>query len=103
MRVIAKKILLEFINKNNEAEQAILSWHNEMISNNFNTPNELKEKYKSASLIGDKRVIFNINGNKYRLIVEIEYKLKIVFIIWLGSHKEYDKIDVKEIKYANTN
>lgn len=61
----------------------------------------MKLKYKNASTISSKRVVFNIKGNEYRLIVDIEYKMKIVFVVWLGTHKEYDKINAKEVKYES--
>lgn len=63
--------------------------------------NELKAKYRNASIINSKRVVFNIKGNEYRLVVDIEYKLKIVFIVWFGTHKEYDTIDAKTISYED--
>jgi mRNA interferase HigB len=56
----------------------------------------------NASVIGDKRVVFNIHGNKYRLIVDIEYRLQIIFIVWVGRHKEYDNINAKTITYVKT-
>jgi len=63
--------------------------------------NELKAKYSNAGIISSKRIVFNIKGNDYRLIVDVEYKLKIVFIVWFGTHKEYDKIDAKKVNYEN--
>ena len=63
----------------------------------------MKALYKNASIISGKRVVFNIKGNDYRLIVDIEYNLKIIFIVWIGTHKEYDKINVKKISYDKTN
>jgi len=66
-------------------------------------PQELKQQFKSASIISNKRVVFNINGNKFRLIVDIEFRLKIVFIVWFGTHNEYDLIDVKTIEYVKSN
>lgn len=60
---------------------------------------DLKSKYGNASIINSKRVVFNIKGNDYRLLVDIEYSLKMVFVVWFGTHKEYDRIDVKEMKY----
>lgn len=58
-------------------------------------------KYKNASIISSKRVVFNIKGNEYCLIVDIEYKMKIVFVVWFGTHKEYDKVDAKEVNYES--
>lgn len=60
----------------------------------------VKARYRSASILDNKRVIFNINGNNYRLIVDIEFRLKIIFVVWFGSHTEYDKINANAIKYA---
>jgi len=60
---------------------------------------ELKANYRSASIMNSKRVVFNIKGNEYRLIVDIEYRLKIVFIAWIGTHSQYDKINVKTVSY----
>ena len=81
----------------------MLSWYEEGNTAEWSSPNELKEQYRNASILTDKRVVFNIHGNSYRLIVDIEYRLKIIFIIWFGTHKEYDKIDAKKISYVKTN
>ena len=103
MRVIAIKTLKDYINEFHQAEQALLSWHEEVVSALWPTPNELKAQYKNASVLSERRVVFNIHGNSYRLIVDIEYRLKIVFVVWFGSHKEYDKINAKTISYVKTN
>ena len=103
MRVIATKTLKDFINEFHQAEQALLSWHEEVVSAVWDSPNELKAQYKSASILSDKRVVFNIHGNSYRLIVDIEYRLKIVFVVWFGTHKQYDKINAKTVSYVKTN
>lgn len=85
------------------AEQALLSWYEEAEAATWQNPNQLKEQYKNASIINDKRVVFNIHGNSFRLIVDIEYQLKIVFIVWFGTHQQYDKIDAKKISYGKAN
>ncbi|HET6252803.1 MAG TPA: type II toxin-antitoxin system HigB family toxin [Puia sp.] len=103
MRVIAVKTLKEFWKAFPDAEQAILTWYDEVEAAQWNSPNELKRQYCNASILTEKRVIFNIHGNSYRLIVDIEYRLKIVFIVWFGTHKQYDKIDVKKVSYVKTN
>jgi len=69
----------------------------------WNNAAELKARYRSASVLNNKRVVFNIHGNTYRLIVGIEYRLKIVFVVWFGTHKQYDKIDTKTISYVKAN
>lgn len=99
MRIIAEKTLVSMSENYSDISGQIQAWIAEVEKDKFNSPNELKEKYKNASIINQKRVVFNIKGNDYRLIVDIEYKLKIVFIIWLGTHKEYDRIDVANISY----
>lgn len=102
MRVIAIKTLKKYWEKFPHAKQALLSWYEEADTANWKHPNELKAQYHSVSVINNKRVVFNIHGNSYRLIVDIEYKLKIVFIVWFGSHKDYEMINVKKVKYVKT-
>jgi len=103
MRVIAVKTLKDYADGFHQATQPLLSWYEEASTAQWSNPNELKAQYKNASVINDKRVIFNIHGNSYRLIVDIEYKLKIVFIVWFGTHKQYDKINAKTISYVKAN
>lgn len=103
MRGIATKTLKSYWGKFPQAKQSLLSWHEEAANAVWNNADELKSQYKNASIITDKRVVFNINGNAYRLIVDIEYRLKIVFIVWFGTHKMYDKINVGKIGYAEAN
>lgn len=103
MRVISVKTIKDWIKEFPIAEQALLSWYEEADIATWKNPNELKNQYHNASILNTKRVVFNIHGNNFRLIVDIEYRLKIVFIVWFGTHKEYDKIDVKKISYVKTN
>jgi mRNA interferase HigB len=102
MRVIAIKTLKAYLEEYPDAKGALLAWHDEVCNADWNTPNELKDQFGKASILNNKRVVFNIHGNTYRLVVDIEYKLKIVFVIWFGTHKAYDKIDAKTISYAKT-
>jgi len=97
MRIISKKTLKDFYeqSKYSDSKNALESWHKEVLKLDWNNPNEIKEMYCNASIIGDTKVIFNIAGNKYRLIVTINYHAKIVFIKFLGTHKQYDKIDIE--------
>ncbi|TFF35914.1 type II toxin-antitoxin system HigB family toxin [Mucilaginibacter psychrotolerans] len=103
MRVIAIKTLKDYITEFPQAEQALLSWHEEVAAASWDNPNELKAQYRNASVLNEKRLVFNIHGNSYRLIVDIEYRLKIVFVVWFGTHKQYDKINAKTVSYAKTN
>ncbi len=103
MRIIKEKTLSEYCRqvKYKQAEEALRAWIYEVKYSVWNNPNELKAKYRNASIINSKRVVFNIKGNEYRLIADVEFKLKIVFIVWFGTHVEYDKIDAKKIRYEN--
>lgn len=103
MRIIAVKTLKDYWEKFPQAEQALLSWYEETEAANWGNPNDLKAQYRNASILTDKRVVFNIHGNSYRLIVDIEYRLKIVFIVWFGTHPQYDKIDAKKVSYGKAN
>ena len=99
MRVIAMQTLKKFFSKHKNAKQQLLAWYAEMIQGEWKNHNELKKQFRNASVINTKRVVFNIHGNDYRLIVDFEYKWQLIFIIWIGMHKQYDKIDIKAINY----
>jgi mRNA interferase HigB len=107
MRVIARKTLKRFVDslkgsKDQKAVKSALdSWFQEVRQANWKNPAEVVKSYANASIVGSDRVVFNIKGNDYRLVVAIHYRLQIVFIKWLGSHPEYDKIDVKTVNYGN--
>jgi mRNA interferase HigB len=103
MRVIAVKTLKDYVSEFHQAEQALFSWYDEAVSAEWNNAAKLKSQYRNASILNNKRVVFNIHGNSYRLIVDIEYRLKIVFVVWFGTHKQYDNIDAKTISYVKTN
>src|SRR5471030_1848916 len=103
MRVIAVRTLKEYVAEFPQAEQALLSWHEEAVAALWSSPNELKAQYRNASILSEKRVVFNIHGNSYRLIVDIEYRLKIVFVVWFGTYKQYDNINAKTISYVKAN
>lgn len=100
LRPSAVKKLKEHWTSYPQAEQALLAWYEEAEAAQWNSPNELKQQYRNASILTDKRVVFNIHGNSYRLIVDIEYRLKIVFVVWFGTHKQYGKIDAKKVSYV---
>lgn len=97
MRVIAKRALREFWEQHPDSEQQLLAWYREASKADWNSPNEIKAQYTSASILKQSRVVFNICGNKYRLIVEINFPRKWVFIRFIGTHKEYDEIDTNNI------
>lgn len=76
--------------------QTLSAWYEEAQAAVWDHPNELKLQYRNASVLSDKRVVFNIHGNSFRLIVDIEHRLKIVLVVWFGTHEQYDKIDAKK-------
>ncbi len=103
MRVISVKTIKLFSQRNKTALQPLLSWYQEIRKAAWSNHNELKAQFSNASIITNKRVFFNIHGNYYRLIVDIEYRLGIVFVVWIGSHKDYDRIDSKTVTYVKAN
>ena len=97
MRIIAKRPLRQFWERHANAEEPLLAWYREVLTEDWDTPAKVKEKYRSASIIGGNRVIFNIKGNDYRLVVRINYPARIVYVRFVGTHAEYDAIDVEEV------
>ena len=95
MRIIAKKALREFWERHRDAEEQLLAWYREVEKEDWDTPAKLKEKFRSASVIGDNRVVFNIKGNDYRLIASVQYQAGVRAIRFFGTHAEYDKIDAE--------
>jgi mRNA interferase HigB len=76
------------------------AWYAEVEKASWKDPAELRAQYRSASIVSGERVVFNIKGNDYRLVVAINYHYQVLLIIWLGTHEEYDKIDVTKVAYA---
>ncbi len=97
MRVIAKKILREFWEKHEDCEQQLSAWYYEASQSEWSGPAAIKKNYPSVSFLANNRVVFNIKGNKYRLIVKINYDYGMVWIRFIGTHAEYDKVDANEI------
>ncbi|GEO07410.1 toxin RelE [Adhaeribacter aerolatus] len=97
MRVIAKRTLRDFWEKHADSEQQLKAWYNEAEQADWKSPNEIKKNYPSASILEDNRIVFNIRGNNYRLIVRINFKYAIVWIRFIGTHAEYDRVDATKI------
>src|SRR6266849_5390389 len=97
MRIIAKRTLREFWELHPDAEEALFAWYREVQKEDWDTPAKVKAKYRIASVIGDSRVVFNIKGNDYRLVVKINYSYRVVYIRFVGTHAEYDDIDAEEV------
>lgn len=97
VRVIAKRTLREFWGKHADCEQQLKSWYRETEKAQWKKINELKREYPSASILKDNRIVFNIKGNDYRLIVKFNFDYQICWIRFIGTHAEYDKINANEI------
>ena len=96
-RIIAKKTLREFWEKHADSEQYLKTWYETAKNSKWCSPNEVKETYINASILKDSRVVFNIKGNSYRLIVKFNYVRQWAFIRFIGTHAEYDIIDADTI------
>ncbi|MEW5982781.1 MAG: type II toxin-antitoxin system HigB family toxin [Acidobacteriota bacterium] len=97
MRIVAKRTLREFWQRHPDAEESLLAWYREVLQEDWDGPAKVKAKYRNASIIGDNRVVFNIKGNDYRLVVKINYPHRVVYIRFVGSHAEYDRINVEDV------
>ncbi|MDF9829999.1 type II toxin-antitoxin system HigB family toxin [Parabacteroides sp. PF5-6] len=97
MRVIAKKILREFWEAHADCEQQLKAWFQEAGNAAWKTPAEIKREYPSASILQANRVVFNIKGNDYRLIIKVNYAYQVIWIRFIGTHGEYDKVNANEI------
>ena len=99
MKILVKRTLNFYIQKYPIARTPLLIWYSEFSASDFSNFNRLKEVYRNASVISNNRVVFNIKGNDFRLVVSINFTQAACYIIWFGTHKEYDKIDVKDIEF----
>jgi len=97
MKVIQGRILRDCLAAHGDAKGRLLAWLAEAETAAWTSPNELKARYPSASLLRDNRCVFNIGGNRYRLVVKINYGTGVIHVRWCGTHAEYDRIDAETI------
>ena len=97
--IIARRTLNEYGELYPEAKIALQRWYHELAETDFKNFNELKRVYANASLVADERVVFNICGNKFRLVVRINFRFKAIQVKWFGTHAEYDKISVEKVNF----
>lgn len=97
VRIISRKTLREFWLLFRDVEEPLKSWYKEVNEAEWNNSNELKKVFPSASIVVNNRIVFNIKGNHYRLVVRVNFELKIIWIRFIGTHKQYDQIDVKNM------
>ena len=100
VRVVAVSGLVKFWRKYPDSEQALKAWHAETKAASWKSPADIKDMYRSSSVLKKGRVVFNIAGNNYRLVVAIAYRTQIVFIKFVGTHKQYDRIDAQTVEYT---
>ena len=100
MKVVAVSTLRSFWNRHPDAEQPLKAWHDEARHANWKKPQDIKHHYASASCVGRNRVVFNIKGNDYRLIVAVAYRFQAVYIKFVGTHAQYDRIDAATVEDA---
>jgi mRNA interferase HigB len=99
VRIISRKTLREFWERRNcaDAEQPLKAWFQEASKANWLNPAAIKNAYRNASIVGGSRVVFNIGGNKYRLVVKVNYAHQVMYIRFVGTHKNYDEVDVTKV------
>jgi mRNA interferase HigB len=106
MRIIARRTLRVFVqsragHKDQPALKAALdAWFDEVRKARWTTTAEVKRRYATASVVSAERIVFNLKGNDYRLVVTVDFEKGIVWIKWLGSHRDYDRIDVTEVEHG---
>ncbi|MBE7177721.1 MAG: type II toxin-antitoxin system HigB family toxin [Mucilaginibacter polytrichastri] len=97
--VLARRTLNLYCTRYPAARTALEVWYSEFKRSSFRNFNELKSNYGNASIVANNRVVFNIKGNDYRLVVMVNFEAAMAYVIWFGTHAEYDRIDVSTIKY----
>ncbi|HXR83512.1 MAG TPA: type II toxin-antitoxin system HigB family toxin [Hanamia sp.] len=97
MRVIAKKVLKEFWKEHSDCEQQLKSWYQESSRAKWKNSNDIKREYPTASFLANNKVVLNIKGDHYRLIIKLNYEYQIIWIRFIGTHAEYDKINAEKI------
>jgi len=98
MHLVSFPPLLDFTLKHPDAKQAVLAWYAEVKKARWNQPADIKLHYASASILKNRRVVFNLKGNDYRLIVAIAYNVGFVYLKFIGTHIEYDEVDANTVE-----
>ena len=100
MKIVAISTLRSFWDRHPDAEQPLKAWHDEARHARWKTPQDIRNQYVSASFVGRNRIVFNIKGNDYRLIVAVAYRFQAVYIKFVGTHAQYDRIDAATVEDA---
>lgn len=96
-RIFSKSTLREYWEKHPETEQYLKTWYDTAMNANWKHPNDVKQTYATASILKNERIVFNIKGNSFRLIVKLNFEKQWIFVRFIGTHSEYDKIDANTI------
>jgi mRNA interferase HigB len=96
-RIFSKSTLREYWEKHPETEQYLKTWYDTAMSSTWKTPNDVKQAYLTSSILKDSRIVFNIKGNSYRLVVKFNFEKQWAFIRFIGTHAEYDRINANTI------
>mgnify|MGYP006325368401 CR=1 FL=1 len=99
VKILVKKTILYYAEKYPMAKTPLLVWHTEFSKREFSNFNQLKSVYGNASIVANNRIVFNIKGNDFRLIVSVNFTQAACYVIWFGTHKEYDAIDVENVAF----
>ncbi len=97
MRILSKRTLREFWERHPDVEQPLLAWYREVEKEDWSTPAQLLDRYPTASIVGTDRAVFRIKGNSYRLVVRVNYQKRILYVRFVGTHAEYDRVDAEEV------
>jgi mRNA interferase HigB len=100
MKIVAVATLRSFWKRHPDSEQPLKAWYDEAKHANWTTPQSIRSRYASASFVGRNRVVFNIKGNDYRLVVAVAYRFRAVYIKFVGTHAQYDRIDAATVESA---
>jgi len=96
-RIFAKSTLRDYWEKHSDSEQYLKTWHDTVLSSDWKTPKDVKQTYANASILKDSRIVFNIKGNSHRLVAKFNFEKQWIFIRFIGTYLEYDKIDANSI------
>ena len=91
MKVLGKNKLEQFYKKHTNSKSALIAWHKDTCDSNWLSPQDIKNRYRSADFLSNDRVIFNIKGNNYRLVIQVRYQHGVAIVLWVGTHAEYTK------------
>jgi mRNA interferase HigB len=106
MRIIARRTLKEFVERRraykdySALKAALDAWFDEVKTVRWSNATDVKRSYATASIVSADRIVFNVKGNDYRLVVAVDFEKSIVWIKWIGTHRDYDKIDVKGVQHG---